>query len=61
MSTSKGIYFGARNIVKPGAYAVVNASAMVPNRLGAANTIAVIGQATGGKPQTFVKINSPVL
>ena len=59
MSTSKGIYFGARNIVKPGAYAVVNASAMVPNRLGAANTIAVIGQATGGKPQTFVKINSP--
>lgn len=57
--SNKGIYFGARNIVKPGAYAVVNASAMVPNRLGAANTIAVIGQAMGGKPRTFVTINSP--
>ncbi|MDO8357317.1 MAG: phage tail sheath subtilisin-like domain-containing protein [Nitrospirota bacterium] len=56
---SKGIYFGARSIVKPGAYSVVNASEMVPNRLGAANTIAVIGQATGGKPRTFTKVGSP--
>ena len=56
---NKGIYFGARNILKPGVYGVINASEMVPNRLGAANTIAVIGQATGGKPRTFLPIGTP--
>lgn len=56
----KGIYFGGRKIVKPGAYALVNANAMTPNRPGAANTIGVIGTALGGVPQTIKTINSPI-
>lgn len=56
---AKGIYFGGRSILKPGAYARVNADAMVPNRPGAANTIGVIGTALGGVPRTITTINSP--
>jgi len=57
---SKGIYFAGRNIVKPGVYATVDASAMVPVRLGAANTIGVIGIATGGTPRTITPVLSPI-
>src|SRR5579885_1636060 len=56
----KGIYFGGRKISKPGVYATVNADAMVPNRVGAANTIGVIGTALGGLPRTITTINSPI-
>ena len=57
---SKGIFYGGRNIIKPGVYATVDASAMVPVRLGAANTIGVIGIASGGTPRTITPILSPV-
>jgi len=57
---SKGIFFGGRNIVKPGVYATVDASAMVPVRLGAANTIGVIGIASGSTPRTITPVLSPV-
>ena len=55
----KGIYFDGRTILKPGAYAKINADAMVPNRPGAANTIGVIGTALGGVPRTVTDISSP--
>jgi hypothetical protein len=55
----KGIYFDGRAILKPGAYAKVNADAMVPNRPGAANTIGVIGTCLGGVPRTVTDITSP--
>lgn len=57
---NRGIFFGGRNIVKPGVYANVNADAMVPVRLGAANTIGVIGTAQGGAPRTITPVLSPV-
>ncbi len=57
---SKGIFFGGRNIVKPGVYATVNADAMVPVRLGAANTVGVIGTALGGTPRTITPVLSPL-
>lgn len=56
----KGIVFGGRNIVKPGSFALVNADAMVPVRVGAANTIGVIGIATGGVPRTITPVLSPI-
>lgn len=56
---SKTIYFGGRNIIKPGVYSTINVDALVPFRLGPANTIGVIGVAEGGKPRTVTTINSP--
>lgn len=57
---AKGIYFGGRQILKPGVYADVDAGAMVPVRLGAANTIGVIGTSTGGVPRQITPIHSAV-
>ena len=55
----KGIYFGGRAILKPGVYATTDATALVPRRLGPANTIGIIGIAEGGQPRTVTPINSP--
>ena len=56
----KGIYFRNTGILKPGVYSNVDASAMLPNRLGPANTIGVIGQAQGGQPMTSLTFTSPI-
>lgn len=54
----KGIYWKGRPIVIPGAYAYVNADAMVPDRLSPANTIGAVGICRGGKPGTALRVTS---
>jgi len=56
MSVYKGIYFRGRGIIIPGAYADVDATSMVPNRLSPANVLAMLGQAKGGVPNQAVRV-----
>jgi hypothetical protein len=58
MAAAKGIFFGGRSILKPGAYAVFDASRLVPNRLSPANTLAIVAQAKGGDPSVVHTVNS---
>ncbi len=56
---NKGIFFGGRDIIKPGVYTTTDVQALVPSRLGSANTIGVIGLAEGGIPRTVTTITTP--
>jgi hypothetical protein len=47
---TKGIYFGGRTILVPGAYAQGDASALVEIAVGALNVVMVVGEAAGGEP-----------
>jgi hypothetical protein len=46
------VVLGSTAVIRPGAYSTIDASQLVPASLGLANVIAVIGDATGGKPNT---------
>jgi len=56
MSVYKGVYFRGRGIIIPGAYADVDATSMVPNRLSPANVLAMLGQAKGGTPNVVTRV-----
>jgi len=58
MAGSKGIFFGGRSILKPGAYSVFNADRLVPNRLSPANTLAIVADGDGGDPSAPITLNS---
>lgn len=46
------VVFGGQNIILPGAYSAVKTSELVPSSFGLANRIAIIGECTGGQPNT---------
>lgn len=58
MPAFKGIFFGGRGIIKPGAYSVIDASRLRPNRLSPSNTGGAVGIAEGGNPNEVLTFNS---
>lgn len=53
------IYFNGRTTVRPGAYSEVDASGLAVVGLGAVGIVALLGEASGGEPQTVTNIVNP--
>lgn len=54
-----GVYFGGKQIDKPGAYSVVDTSSMTPVVLGGQRILAMIGECEGGEPHKVLWFNNP--
>ncbi len=53
------VFFGGRQIIKPGAYSQVDVEGMVPISVGGLKVLAVIGEADRGEPKTIKWFNNP--
>ena len=54
------VVFGGKQIVKPGAYSIVDAEGMFPVSVGGQKILAIIGKADRGQPKTVLWFNNPV-
>ncbi len=54
-----GIYFDGRRLIRPQAVSKIDDSAMYGRGLGGANTLAVLGEATGGEPNKVYYFTDP--
>lgn len=55
-----GVFFGGKQIVRPGAYSVVDAESMTPISVGGQRVLALIGECEGGEPQTVKWFNNAI-
>lgn len=55
----RGIYFNGRRVLRPQAISKIDDSGMFGRGLGGGNTLAVIGEATGGEPGKVLYFTSP--
>jgi hypothetical protein len=55
---TRGIYFGGRTILIPGAYAQGDASDLVEITVGALNIVMLVGESEGGEPNTPLVFNA---
>jgi hypothetical protein len=56
---AKGIYFDGRRIIRPQAITKIDDSGMFARGLGGGNTLALIGEATGGEPGKVLWFTDP--
>jgi hypothetical protein len=54
-----GVYFGGRRLIRPQAYTVIDDSGMYARGLGGGNTLALIGECTGGQPGVIQWFTDP--
>lgn len=54
-----GVYFGGRRLIRPQAVTLIDDSGMYARGLAGANTLALIGEATGGEPHKVMWFTDP--